>query len=443
MSDTIFALASGAGRAGIAVIRLSGPATASVVATLTGRPPPPPRRATLRRLIDPADGGVLDEGLVLWFPGPASFTGEPMAELQLHGGRAVVGGVLAAIGRCAGLRPAEPGEFTRRAVVNGKLDLTAAEGLADLVAAETAMQRRQALRQLDGVLGRLYRGWADRLTRVLAESEAAIDFPDEDLPADLEQRANDGIRRLLAEIDVHLRDDRRGERLRDGIEIAVIGPPNAGKSSLLNMLVQRDVAIVTPIAGTTRDVIEVQMDLGGFPVVLADTAGLREASDIVESEGIRRALARAGSADLKIALFDATAWPGLDSMTLALVDDDTVPVLNKIDRRTVPGDVRIAGRPAQAISLATGAGLATLLHRLTQVVAERHGLGEAPLLTRARHRAALESCRAALDRALAAPLPELAAEDLRLAVRALGRITGEVDLEEILDRIFAEFCIGK
>ena len=443
MSDTIFALASGSGPAGIAVVRLSGPATAAALEGLTGRAPPPPRRAALRRLRDPLDGSLLDEGLVLWFPGPASFTGEPMAELQLHGGRAVIAGVLATLGRFSGLRPAEPGEFTRRAVVNGKLDLTAAEGLADLVAAETAMQRRQALRQLDGALGQLYRGWADRLTGVLAESEAVIDFPDEDLPVGLEQNRNTAIGALLAEIDSHLQDARRGERLREGIEIAVIGPPTAGKSSLLNRLVQREAAIVTPIAGTTRDVIEVRLDLGGYPVLLADTAGLREAADAVESEGIRRALARADSADLKIALFDATAWPALDPMTLALVDDDTLPVLNKVDRRPVPADARIGGQTALPLSLATGEGLATLLTSLTELVGERHGLSEAPFLTRVRHRIALEECRSALHRALAAPLPELVAEDLRLAVRALGRITGAVDLEDILDRIFAEFCIGK
>jgi tRNA modification GTPase len=443
MSDTIFAPASGSGPAGIAVIRLSGPATAAALEGLTGRALPPPRRAALRRLWDPLDGSLLDEGLILWFPEPASFTGETMAELQLHGGRAVVAGVLAALGRWPGLRPAEPGEFTRRAVVNGKLDLTAAEGLADLVAADTAMQRRQALRQLDGALGQLYRGWADRLTGVLAESEAVIDFPDEDLPGDLEQNRNESIAALLREMESHLSDARRGERLREGIEIAVIGPPNAGKSSLLNRLVQREAAIVTPIAGTTRDVIEVQLDLGGYPVLLADTAGLREAADLVESEGIRRALARAGSADLRIALFDATTWPALDPMTLALVDDDTLPVLNKVDRQPLPADARIGGRAALPLSLATGEGFARLLTQLTELVGERYAPGEAPFLTRARHRTALEECRAALRRAVEAPLPELVAEDLRLAVRALGRITGAVDLEDILDRIFAEFCIGK
>ena len=248
---------------------------------------------------------------------------------------------------------------------------------------------------------------------------------------------------ILAEIEAHLQDERRGERLRDGVEIALVGPPNVGKSSLLNRLAERDAAIVTPIAGTTRDVIEVRLDLGGYPVLLADTAGLRAASDVVESEGVRRALARAAAADLRVALFDATAWPALDPMTLALVDDDTVPVVNKIDCRRVPATTAIAGRPALLLSLATGEGLPGLLTRLTALVAERIGLGEAPWLTRPRHRAVLGECRSALQRALAAPLPELAAEDLRLAVRALGRITGRVDLEEILDRIFAEFCIGK
>lgn len=443
MTETIYALASGAGAAGVAVIRLSGPATAAALEALTGRAPPPPRRASLRRLLDPATGRPLDTGLVLWFPAPRSFTGEALAELQLHGGRAVIEAALAALGRLPGLRPAGPGEFSRRAVMNGRLDLTAAEGLADLVAAETEMQRRQALRQLDGALGRLYAGWAERLTRLLAHVEAAIDFADEELPAGMEQTANIELGRLIADIDAHLSDKHRGERLRGGFGIAVVGPPNAGKSSLLNALARRDAAIVTPVAGTTRDVIEVQLDLGGYPVLIADTAGLRDSTDPVEREGVRRARARAGSADLRIALFDATTWPDLDPETAALVDDDTVPVLNKIDLRRPPAGAAIGGVPALAVSLTTGEGLGPLTNHLVACVAARIGLDEAPSLTRARHRTTLESCRAALGRARMAPASELAAEDLRLASRELGRLTGRVDVEDLLDRIFAEFCIGK
>jgi tRNA modification GTPase len=443
LAETIYAPASGAGPSGIAVIRLSGPDTATALRALTGREPPPPRRASLRRLADPATGQALDEGLVLWFPEPRSFTGEPMAELQLHGGRAVVEAALGALARLPGLRPAAPGEFSRRAVLNGRLDLTAAEGLADLVAAETEMQRRQALRQLEGALGRLYRGWAERLTGLLAHAEAAIDFADEELPADLEHKGNIELAALAGEIDRHLADGHRGERLRGGFSIAVIGPPNAGKSSLLNALALRDAAIVTPVAGTTRDIIEVQLDLGGFPVTVADTAGLRESADLIESEGVRRARARAGKADLRIALFDAGQWPRLDRGTLDLVDADTVPVLNKSDLRPPPRDASVAGIPAWPLSLATGEGLPALTAHLVACVSRRIGLTEAPSLTRARHRATLETCRAALARAGAAGLPELAAEDLRLALRELGRLTGRVEVEDLLDRIFAEFCIGK
>ncbi|MFO1060235.1 MAG: tRNA uridine-5-carboxymethylaminomethyl(34) synthesis GTPase MnmE [Dongiaceae bacterium] len=443
MAETIFAPASGPGPAGIAVIRLSGPATAAAIGALTGRGPPPPRRASLRRLAEPATGRLLDQALVLWFPAPQSFTGEAMAELQLHGGRAVVAAVLAALAGLPGLRPAAPGEFSRRAVMNGRLDLTAAEGLADLVAAETEMQRRQALRQLEGALGRLYGGWAERLTRLLAHAEAAIDFADEELPADLEQNRNMALAALCAEIDAHLADGHRGERLRGGFAIAVIGPPNAGKSSLLNALARRDAAIVAAIPGTTRDVVEVQLDLGGFPVTLADTAGLRDSADPVEAEGVRRARARAASADLRIAVLDAGTWPDLDARTVALVDGDTVVVLNKTDLAGLPPVARIAGRAVWPLSLATGDGLPALTAHLAACVAERIGLTEAPSLTRARHRATLAACRAALARAADAALPELAAEDLRLAVRELGRLTGRVDVEDLLDRIFAEFCIGK
>lgn len=440
--ETIFALASAPGRSGVAVIRVSGPEAGAAVRRLTGREPPAPRRAVLRRLVN-GSGAVLDEGLVLWFPGPASFTGEDVAELHLHGGPAVVAATVDALGDCPGLRPAEPGEFTRRAFENGKLDLTAAEGLADLVGAETEAQRRQALRQMQGELGRLYDGWRERLIAALAEAEAAIDFPDEDLPAELQERVGERISGVCEEIEQHLADNRRGERLREGVSIALIGAPNAGKSSLLNRLARRDAAIVSATAGTTRDVIEVHLDLGGYPVIVADTAGLRAARDEIEAEGVRRALDRAAAADLKIALFDAQRWPELDAETVKLLDGDSIPVLNKIDLRPVAEGVRIGGRPALRLSALTGEGIAAFLEAVTEAVAERIGAGGTPPLTRVRHRRALEDCRDALRRAGTAALPELAAEDLRLAVTALGRITGRVDVEEVLDRIFREFCIGK
>ncbi len=443
MTATIFALATAPGRSGVAVVRVSGPDAAATLAALTDRPLPEPRRAALVTLRDPANGDALDDALVLRFTAPASFTGEDVVELHLHGGRAVVAGVIGVLAARPGLRLAEPGEFTRRAFENGKLDLTEAEAVADLIDAETTAQRRQALRQMDGALGRLYDGWRDRLTRALAHIEADIDFAEDDLPGGVADAVRLVIERLLAEITDHLNDGGRGERLREGLHIAIVGAPNAGKSSLLNALARRDAAIVSARAGTTRDIIEVQLDLGGYPVVLADTAGLREAAaDEVEEEGIRRARDRAARADVKVAVFDATALPDLDPATLALIDADSVVVLNKCDVAAATPSI-IAGASPVLVSARTGVGLRDLEQRLTAFSADRLAVGSAPSLTRARHRAALDECRTALERALIAPLPELAAEDIRLASRALGRITGRVDVEDLLDIIFRDFCIGK
>jgi tRNA modification GTPase len=417
-------------------VRASGPLSGPALIALAGGLPPP-RRARHVRLRDPDSGEDIDDGLVLWFPAPHSVTGEDIAEFQVHGSRAVVAALFGVLGR-VGLRPAEPGEFTRRAFLNRKLDLVQAEAVADLAAAETEAQRRQALRQLDGGLGVLYRGWSERLLHLLAHLEAAIDFPDEDLPPAIEAEVAAETERLATEIDAHLADHRRGERLRDGIAVAIVGPPNAGKSSLLNCLAQREAAITSPIAGTTRDVIEVAIDLAGYPVVLADTAGLRDSADAIEQEGLRRALARAQAAELRLFVFDAgqpqdaagaAAWPGADTLLVA----------NKIDlvrhRDNLPAD-------SVAISALTGAGVPALIEQLAaRIAADYHSA--APLLTRTRHRAALEFARDGLRRALSAPLPELRAEDLRLAWRSLGQITGHVDVEDLLDVIFAEFCIGK
>ena len=445
--ETIFALASAAGRAGVAVFRVSGPGAARAFVDLTRRALPPARRAVRVRLCSPATGEVLDDGLGLWFPAPKSFTGEDVAELHLHGGRAVEAAVTDALRGLEGLRLAEPGEFTRRAFENGKFELTAAEGLADLVNAETEAQRRQARRQLEGELGAIYEGWRARLIEALAHYEAVIDFTDEELPADLSQRVKHKMLGLEEEISQHLDDNRRGERLRDGIYIAIIGAPNVGKSSLLNALARRDAAIVAETAGTTRDVVEVHLDLGGFPVIVADTAGLREAADGVEREGIRRAEARAAEADIRLALFDITLWPELDAKTLGLVGDDTVPILNKADLLG-PGQgpgakERVGGRPVVIASAKTGAGMAELLKCVESMVSHRIDLAGSPALTRVRHRDALEQSVDALTRFAGASEEALAAEDLRLAARALGRITGRVEVDDILDVIFRDFCIGK
>ncbi len=442
MSGTIYALASGAGRAGVAVIRISGPEADAALSRLTGKALSAPRRAARVALRRPGTGEALDDGLALRFPAPRSYTGEDVVELHVHGGLGVIAAVLDALGGIPGLRLAEPGEFTRRAVLAGKMDLTAAEGLLDLIEADTEAQRRQALRQAGGALARLYDGWRARLVPALAHLEAAIDFPDEDLPENLVSAWHAEISALAGEMAQHLDDGRRGERLRQGLMIAIVGPPNAGKSSLLNLLARRDAAIVSARAGTTRDVVEAWLDLAGLPVLVADTAGLREASDEIEAEGVRRARQWAGTADLKIAVFAADEPPaaGLD-----MVDRDTLVVINKIDLGPQRWKRELPGFGLCELSLKSGEGVEGFLGRLAEAVRDRMGSANsaAPLLTRARHREAVTRCREALGRAQEAALPELAAEDLRLAARALGRITGAVDVEELLDVIFRDFCIGK
>ena len=442
MVDTIYAVSSGVGRAAVAVMRVSGPAAGLAIDAVAGRRPPP-RTAALRWLRDPALAETIDRALVLWFPGPASATGEDVAEFHVHGGRSVVTAVAAALGSLPGLRPAEPGEFTRRAFDAGKLDLTEAEGLADLVAAETAAQRRQALRQMDGALGRVYDGWRDRLIRILAHLEADLDFPDEDLPEGVAPAVLGETAETRAAIAAHLADEGRGERLRAGVSIAILGPPNVGKSSLLNRLARRDAAIVAATAGTTRDVIEVHFELDGYPAVLWDTAGLRDAADDIEAIGVDRARSRAKAADLKLVVVDGTVWPTLDDQVADLIDDRSLVVVNKADVAVLPEDLAVRGQPCLPLSVLTGAGIDALMAALSGRVADAVGGGDAVMLTRARHRQALEDAHAALARAADGTAAELVAEDVRLAVRALGRITGRVDVEDLLDVIFRDFCIGK
>lgn len=465
--DTIFALSTSPGRAGIAVLRISGPRAGAALAAMGGPSETRPRHATLVDLRAPDGGSSIDRALVLAFPRPRSFTGEDMVELQLHGGPAVVRAALEALAAIAGLRPAEPGEFTRRAFDNGKLDLSEVEGLADLIAAETEAQRRQALRQMRGALSALTEDWRHRLLAALAHLEAAIDFPDEDLPPEVWDRAQAEVSRLLDDISRYLEANPVGERLRDGFQIAIVGAPNVGKSSLLNALARRDVAIVAEQAGTTRDVIEVHLDLAGYPVILVDTAGLRDevsagaigtfgAVGAVEAEGMRRARLRAADADLKLVVADIRDWPALEAGTRAMIDDRAILVLNKSDLAPPPAAAEAGGRPPFVVSARDGTGLDALLDHLQDVVTRHLGVsGAAPGLTRLRHRQALEACRDALERALAAADraggagddagddAALVAEDLRLAARALGRITGRVDVEDLLDVLFKEFCIGK
>ena len=429
--SVIFALATGAGRSAVAVMRLSGAGTGEVLATLAG-PLPTPRRASLRLLRHA--GVALDRALVLWLPAPGSYTGEDSAELHLHGGPAVIAAVAEALA-ALGARPAEPGEFTRRAFLHGRMDLTAAEGIADLISAETEAQRRQALRQAEGGLAARHAAWATRLTQLLARQEAFIEFEEEDLPGDLDARVEADAATLRAEMATLLAEGDRGEKLREGLTIAILGAPNAGKSSLLNALAGREAAIVSARAGTTRDVVEVRMILAGVPVTMADTAGLREASDEIEAEGIRRALARAETADLRLLVFAADAPP--DEATRALRGPDALVVLNK-------ADLPHAGlEGALPVSARSGEGLATLRQRLEEAAAARAGLADGAVLTRPRHRAALGEAVEELSRLPDAALPELRAEALRRALRALGRLTGRVDVEQVLDVVFGEFCIGK
>jgi tRNA modification GTPase len=426
-TDTIFALASGSVRAAIAVMRVSGPGCAQAVAGLCGGALPCPRRASLRRLRDAA-GVVLDQAVVLWLPGPGSYTGEDSAELHLHGGRAVVDGVAAAL-VAAGLRPAEPGEFTRRAFLNGRMDLVEAEAVHDLIAAETEAQRVQALRQLDGALGALYQDWADRLRGILAYQEALIDFPDEDLPPEVEAELLHTLLTVRGEIAAHLDDAGRGEKLREGLFFAIAGAPNVGKSTLINALAEREVAIVSAIPGTTRDALETRVVLGGVPVTLVDTAGLRETSDSIEAEGVRRARKRAEEADLVMVVVEAGAS--------AVAADGVLLIANK-------GDLGLEGPPgALRISAKTGAGMEALRARLAAEARRMTESAGAPPLTRARHRAALKEASELLEAAERAGLPELRGEDLRLAMRAIGRITGHVGVEDLLDTVFSTFCIGK
>ncbi len=439
--STIFAPATGRGGSAIAVIRLSGPDVWAALTSLIDQRSVrlQPRHAHLVRLS--SGGNTLDQALAIWFPGPASFTGEDMAELQVHGGPAVVSAVLQALSEQPGCRMAEAGEFSQRAFLNGKLDLTQAEGVADLVAAETESQRRQALRQTEGALGALYAAWHQRLLRASAHLEAAIDFADEDLPGDLYQQVVEALSGLRADLASHLRDGERGVRLRDGIRLAIIGPPNAGKSSLLNWLSGRDAASVSDVPGTTRDVVEATLDIGGYPVVLADTAGLRETQDSVEAEGVRRAMAQAKDADLRILVLDGGDGRTLDMGSIVQHD---ILLRNKVDTGHFR---RLADGHGLDVSIKTGAGMEAFYTVLLAQLEDLAGVADAAAPTRTRHRHALRG----LDRRLSGALealdgglgPEVVAEDVRAAQAGLGVITGRVGVEDLLDVIFRDFCIGK
>lgn len=442
--STIFALSSGAGRAGVAVIRVSGPAARVVASGMAGREVGD-RAAALRSIMHPTTGALIDRAVVVFFAGPRSETGEDIIELQVHGGRAVVAATLEALATMPGCRMAEPGEFARRAFENGKIDLLEAEGLADLIEAETEAQRRAALAQAGGAQSRLYHGWRARLIECAALTEAAIDFSDE---GDVSDGAFQAARRQVApiqdEIIAHLNDGQRGEILRDGFRVVLAGPPNVGKSSLLNALAQRDVAIVSAIAGTTRDVLDVNLDLSGVRVIVSDTAGVRETGEAVEQEGIRRTLARARAADLVVWLTEANSEPA--PLPGGLVGEGRLVVraVTKADLLSPSGRANLP-TGALLVSVLSTDGLSALVDFVSREALTAAGDSAAPAVTQARHRQALEAAVASLADFLAGSAAdvELRAEDLRRAAFALGRITGRVDVEDVLGAIFGRFCIGK
>ena len=445
MSDTIYAPATAAGRAAVAVVRLSGPRTRAALDGLCGGVPLA-RRATLRALRDGA-GDEIDRALILFFEGPESYTGEDVAEFHVHGGTAVVGALLDALA-AQGLRLAEPGEFTRRAFENGKLDLAQAEGVADLVDAETEAQRRQALDQLGGRLSQVHARWSDMLVEALAMLEAAVDFPDEEVPADVAARARPVLERLVVELELAAADAERGERVREGFRIALIGAPNAGKSTLLNALAGRDAAIVTATPGTTRDIIEVPMVLAGYKALLADTAGLRETGDEIEAEGVRRARTWAAGADLRLWLVDGSSDAAVQ-VPMELRPDDLC-LITKRDLPSGPmggwaaGQAKRLGLGSAEISAQGPSDLAWLKSTLEERVVDALAGLEPPAATRIRHQELLTDAADRLRHALGQDEHlELAAEDVRLAARALDRITGRIDPEQVLGRIFSTFCIGK
>uniref|UniRef100_A0A8C5QRF5 5-taurinomethyluridine-[tRNA] synthase subunit GTPB3, mitochondrial n=1 Tax=Leptobrachium leishanense TaxID=445787 RepID=A0A8C5QRF5_9ANUR len=468
LRDTIFALSSGHGKCGVSVIRTSGPASLDALQLLTRRKQlPSPRKVTLTPIFCPKSEELLDRGLVVWFSGPHSFTGEDCCEYHVHGGPAVVRGVLQALGGIDTLRQAEPGEFTKRAFQNGKLDLTEVEGLGDLIHADTEVQRRQALRQMSGELGKLYQRWSNRLMTAVAHIEAYIDFSEDDnVEDDVLTAVDEEVQRLRKELEEHLSDSRRGERLRDGIHVVLAGATNAGKSSLLNVLCQRPAAIVSPIPGTTRDVVETTLNIGGYPIIMCDTAGLRDSEDPVEKEGVRRAKERQGEADILVAVVDSS-MVGLDKDYLLahlqgflfarLQADDfsgVILVLNKVDllqQSTFNHLQGLCGDPDLPtfclLSCHSGQGVGDLLAILRRHLEDLCGdpMEGSPSITQVRHRQHHTKCLEALQQYSVYREQDLviAAEELRIALRQLGMITGKVGAEDILDIIFRDFCIGK
>lgn len=434
--ETIFALSSAAGQAGVAVIRVSGDEVKNVYKILTKKENIKNRYVQCNYIYN-EEGAPIDQAVTLFFAHPHSFTGEDVLEIQCHGSRAVINAILTRLRQINGCRMAERGEFTRRAVYNNKMDLTSAEGLIDLIHADTEAQRKWAVRQMGGELQKIYDQWREELVHTMAYLEAFIDFPEEEIPPEKMAQIDERTRSLIDKINRHLDDKGRGQSLKNGFQIAIIGAPNVGKSSLINLLAARDVAIVSETAGTTRDIVEVYLDVAGYPVVISDTAGLRETSESIEKEGIRRAIARAEQADLVIVM--SLAGHALDEVTAktAAAAENVLYVSNKIDKYPCPV------KDAFAISAKTQQGIAELWQAIEDKVVDKMSANDSPMLTRMRYKTALSEAAEALKRSLNVPELELKAEELRLAARSLGKITGVVRTEELLDVIFSSFCIGK
>ncbi len=441
--DRIFAWATPPGRSAIAILRLSGTNIADIFEALTHRPRPAPRHATLCKLYHPNDNELIDEALCLYFPAPHSVTGEDVIEIHTHGSRAVIQeltNVLSDYDRC---RLAEAGEFTRRAFANSKMNLYEVEGLADIIHADTVTQKRQALRQFSGEYSQILDRWRMHIMEIMALIEAYIDFPDEEIPTSVLEESRQKTDHLVSEIDDHLGDQGIGEKIRDGLTAVIFGPPNAGKSSLLNALAKRDVAIVSDIAGTTRDLIELHLDIDGYPVTLIDTAGIRDSEESIEQEGIRRAKEKLEMADIKIAIFDIISFPESYSNFKAKIDDHTLVLLNKTDQLSssdLPSDIP---KNALTISIHTGDGIDTMIDHVKKKIAANFAGSEPSIVTQKRHRIALENCLTHLSAASQVTALELIAEELRRAATEIGKITGRIEVDALLDIVFGRFCIGK
>ena len=442
---TIYALSTGPGVSGVAIIRISGPDTLKVIKLLTNKDVPRPRKATLRKINNIETSELIDEGIILWFPGPESYTGEDMAEIQVHGSKAVIDAIHKNISNIENCRLAEPGEFTKLAFQNGKIDLLKAESVADLISSETEIQRKQAVKIMSGRSADKFNALREKLLQILSHVEAKIDFPDEDLPKDILNKIKKDTDEVLKDIEKILNDQKAGERIREGFKIAILGPTNAGKSSLINHLSNRDVAIVSEIAGTTRDVIETHLNIDGYPVIVSDTAGIRESVDEIEKKGIKLSLNRAEEADLKLVVVDAKNTDFTDTLK-GLLDNNAILVLNKSDLLEKDIDPEVKRINHVLISIKNNLNIDKLIQKIKDILKNKFITSDDILITRERHRQHLEQCVSHLKRFNQKKQVEdfdIAAEDLRLAARHLGMIVGKVDVEEILGSIFNDFCIGK